>query len=148
MNMWARTESALVVMDYTTLDELKKYREAIRDAGVNVNNCGLLAVVNSKKERVVMSQQSLATFICEKDFNLVGQLKNPEAQKVLRQKYGLLIIVGDKPKRLAKTLKKMNAKISLGLNCTKVEQDVNLKTEGDTPSHLINFAKQTLEKII
>ncbi|MDX2362798.1 MAG: hypothetical protein QNK23_18455 [Crocinitomicaceae bacterium] len=147
-NIWKRSDSALVVVDYTSLDELKKYREAIRNVGINVNNCSLLAVVPTKKERLIMNQQSLAVFISEKDINLLGQLKNPEAQNILKQKFSLLIMIGDKPKRLSKVLMQLNVDTSIGLNCTINEQDVNLKTEVATPSHLINFAKQTLEKII
>ena len=147
-NIWERIDTALIVVQYTTLDELKKYREAIRDGGLNVNNCELMAVVEAKKEREILSHQSIAVFISDKDFNFLGQLKNPPAQKVLGRKYDALFFIGDTPKRLRKLFGKTTRKLSIGVNCTNNEQNVNLETEAKSPQHLINFARQTLEKII
>jgi len=147
-NIWERIDTALVIVNYTALDELKKYREAIRDSGLNVNNCELLAIVEDKKEREILSHQSIATFISDKDLNFLGQLKNASALKIVGRKYDVLFFLGDPPKRLHKVFAKTTRKLSVGVNCTKNEQNVNLETEDNSPSHLINFARQTLQKII
>ena len=147
-NIWERIDTALVIVGYTTLDELKKYREAMRDSGLNVNNCELMAIVEDKKEREILSHQSIATFISDKDLNFLGQLKNASALKILGRKYDTIFFLGDPPKRLRKVFAKTTRKLSVGVNCTNTEQNVNLETEEDSPLHLINFARQTLEKII
>ena len=147
-NIWDRIDTVLIVVQYTTIDELKKYREAIRDGGLNVNNCELMAIVGDKKERETLSHQSIAVFISEKDYNIIGQLKNASAQKVLGRKYDAIFIIGETSKRLRKLFNKTSRKFSVGLNSTNNEQDVNLETEVNSPQHLINFAKETLEKII
>lgn len=147
-NIWERLDSALVVISYQSLDELKRYRDAIRDAGLNVNNCTLLAVVESKKEREVLSHNSLAIFISEKDFNFLGRLKNPEAQKVLARKYDLVILMGDPPKKIRKVAVKTTSMIRVGVNAENKDNHVNLETTEQTPSHTINFVHQMLKKII
>ena len=147
-NIWERIDTALVIVKYTTLDELKKYREAIRDSGLNVNNCELMAIVEDKKEREILSHQSIATFISDKDLDFLGRLKNESALKIMGRKYDVLFFLGDPPKRLHKVFSKTARELSVGVNCTNIEYNVNLETEASFPEHLINFARQTLEKII
>ncbi len=147
-NIWERLDSALVVMHYESLDDLKRYRDAIRDAGLNVNNCTLLAVVESKKEREVLSHNSLAIFISEKDFNFLGRMKNPEAQKVLARKYDLVVLIGDTPKKIRKVAVKTTQMIRVGVNAENKDNHVNLETNEQTASHTINFVHQMLKKII
>ncbi len=147
-NIWQRIETAIVVVPYKSLDQLKKYREAIRDSGLNVNDCELMAIVEDKKEREILCHQSIAVFISEKDLNVLGKLKNDKAQKVLSRKYDAFFFVEDPPKRLEKLFGKTTKKLSVGLNCKEKRQNVNLETQEKSPGHLINFARQTLEKII
>lgn len=147
-SIWKRTNAALVAVNYTSLDDLKKYREAIRDAGLNVNNCELIAVVSNKKEKEALNHSSLAIFIAPQDINFLGRLKNADAQKALGRKYELLLVVGELSKKLSKAIGRVQADFTAGINCTNMSLSVNLETEGNSPQHLINFAKETLEKII
>lgn len=147
-SIWERLDSALVVLNYESLDDLKRYRDAIRDTGLNVNNCTLLAIVDSKKEREVLSHNSLAVFISEKDFNLLGRLKNPQAQKVLTRKYDLVILMGEPPKKVRKAAVKTTNMIRVGVNITNQDNHVNLDTNEQSPSHNISFVHQMLKKII
>lgn len=146
-NLWERIDTALFVVHFTSLDELKSYREAIRLSGLNVNNCELLALVGSKKEREVLSNNSVAIFLSEKDLNFLGSLKNPGAQKILGRKYDALIFIGDYPTRLRKLFSKIRKDLAIGLNCPDDKLSVNLETVDKSPQHLINFAQQTLQKI-
>lgn len=147
-NIWERLQSGIVVVNYESQDELKRYREAIRDAGLNVNNCLLLAVVDSKKEREALSQSSLAVFISEKDFNILGRLKNPQAQTVLGRKYDMVLYVGNVPGRIRRIVAKTARMIRVGVNAGGNDNHVNLETAGTSASHLINFVVETLKKII
>ena len=146
-NLWERIDTALFVVHYTSLDELKKYREAIRVGGLNVNNCELLALVESKKEREILSNNSVAIFLSEKDINFIGSLKNPGAQKILGRKYDALILIDNCSPRLEKLIMKTRVELSIGINCTNDKLSVNLETVDRSPQHLINFAQQTLQKI-
>ncbi|OFZ08446.1 MAG: hypothetical protein A3D92_24140 [Bacteroidetes bacterium RIFCSPHIGHO2_02_FULL_44_7] len=146
-SIWERLESGVVVVPYTSLDDLKSYREAIRDTGLNVNNCLIIAVVKTKKEREVLSQNSVAVFISEKDFNILGRLKNPEALKTLGRKYDLVLFIGDQPKRVRRMVAKTMRLIRVGVNSTDPDNHVNLETTGQSPSHLISFVYEMLKKI-
>lgn len=146
-SMWERVASGVVVVPYESLDDLKRYREAIRETGLNVNNCTILTVVDSKKEREVLSQNSVAVFISEKDFNFLGRLKNPEAAKTLSRKYDLVLFIGDPPKKVRKMVAKTARLIRVGVNSTDPDNHVNLETTGKSASHLISFVYEMLKKI-
>lgn len=146
-SIWERVASGIVVVPYESLDDLKRYREAIRGTGLNVNNCQILAVVESKKEREVLSQNSVAVFISEKDFNLLGRLKNATALKTLGRKYDLVLFIGDPPKRVRKMVVKTARFIRVGVNSTDPENDVNLETTAKSASHLISFVFEMLKKL-
>lgn len=146
-NIWSQLSRGLFVVKYTTIDELKKYREAIKAVNMNIHDCTILAIVETKKEKNVLGEQSNVVFISEQEFNLFGALKNEEAKNALSRPYDVIIFTTDAPKRIAKLLNKTKKKLSVAINCTSLDQNVNLKTEVNTPGHLINFAKQTLEKI-
>lgn len=146
-NMWRRLNHGLFIIEYKSIDDIKKYREAIKSVGINIHECTILAIVESKKEKNMLGEQSNVVFISEQEFNLFGVLKNEEAKKLFAKTFDLQLYTVDVPKKIGKLLNKMNKTISVGVNCTSSEQNVNLKTEVNTPQHLINFAKQTLEKI-
>ena len=146
-NIWGQLSRALFVVKFSSIDELKEYREAIKSVSLNIHDCTILAIVETKKEKQMLGEQSNVVFISEQEFNLFGRLKNEEAKDCLTRAYDLVLFTTDVPKKVAKLLNKTNNKISVGVNCTSSEQNVNLKTEVATPHHLINFAKQTLEKI-
>jgi hypothetical protein len=146
-NIWGQLSRALFVVEFKSIDELKKYREAIKSVNLNIHDCTILAIVESKKEKQMLGEQSNVVFVSEQEFNLFGSLKNEEAKNAFSRAYDLVLYTTDVPKKVAKLLNKTKNKISVGVNCTSSEQNVNLKTEVITPHHLINFAKQTLEKI-
>ena len=60
----------------------------------------------------------------------------------------MVLFTTDVSKRILKLLKKTNKKISVGLNTNFSGHDITLKTETDLPFKLINFTKETLEKIL
>jgi hypothetical protein len=147
-NVWKNTNTALIIVKYESLDELKNYRDAIKDSGLNVNNCELIAIVETKKEREALDHSSLAVFLSPQDINFIGRLKNSEATKALSRKYDLLLVTYEVPKRLAKLFGRTKVGFKAGVNCTKLNYSVNLETDSTSPQHLINFAKETLEKVI
>lgn len=146
-NIWNQLSRALVVVKFNSIDELKKYRDAIKSVNLNIHDCTILAIVETKKEKQMLGEQSNVVFVSEQEFNLFGSLKNDEAKNTFSRAYDIVLYTTDTPKKVAKLLNKTKKKISVGVNCTSSEQNVNLKTEVNTPHHLINFAKQTLEKI-
>lgn len=147
-NIWSKISRVLFIVKYTTVDELKSFRDAIKSAGLNIHDCTVLAIVKTKKEKNVLAEQYNVVFLSEQEFNLFGILKNNQAKNITSKSYDMILYSSDVSRKIFRLLKKTKKKISVGINCKDSEQTVNIKTEGDTPSHLINFTKQTLEKII
>ncbi|MEJ6775959.1 MAG: hypothetical protein QNK85_01375 [Crocinitomicaceae bacterium] len=147
-NIWSKISRVLFIVKYTTVDDLKSFRDAIKSAGLNIHDCTVLAIVKTKKEKNVLTEQYNVVFISEQEFNLFGILKNDQAKNIASRSYDMILYSSDVSRKIFRLLNKTKKKISVGINCKGSEQRVNIKTEGDTPSHLINFTKQTLEKII
>ncbi|MBL4862448.1 MAG: hypothetical protein JKY09_05460 [Crocinitomicaceae bacterium] len=146
-SLWGEIRSLLLVTHFSNVDELKKYREALKEAKLNVHVCGILAVVETKKEKQTMLALKSVVYCSEQEINLFGRLKNEEAMKQLSNRYDALMVVGDYSSRFEKLLKKVRVKVSIGANSSVDFLTLKLKTDSASPSHLINFAKQTLEKI-
>lgn len=147
LNIWTSTRKLLLVKKYTTSDELREYRENLSKHGMNINECKLLAVVDSKKQREALTDLSGVVFCSDQDVNIIGKLKNESAQNLLLEKYDTILVVGDLSKKMLKLVKKISTHFSVGINTNVDFLTINLSSSSATPSHLLNFAKQTLEKI-
>jgi hypothetical protein len=146
-NIWNQIGNALIVINYESLDELKKYREAIKEVGLNVHECYILAVVSNKREKKMLMEQRSVAFIAPGEIHFFRRMKNEQFRELSRRRFDLIVTIGDVSKKIVKLANRLNHKISVEINCTNFTQDVNLTTDATSPSHLINFAKQTLEKI-
>lgn len=144
-SIWQRSTKLLLVFRYTSAGQLNDFREAIKSVGLNVHNCHVLAVVEDKKQ--ALKDLGSVTYLSEKEFNLIGKLKNEKAQKTLNERFDLLVIVGDLPKRIQKLLSKKKEMIGVGINNSIDFLTINLTSEESSPSHIINFVKNTLNKI-
>jgi hypothetical protein len=147
-NIWSKISRVLFIVKYTTADDLKSFRDAVKSAGLNIHDCTVLAIVKTKKEKNVLTEQYNVVFISEQEFNLFGILKNYQAKNITYRSYDMILYSSDVSRKIFRLFRKTKKKISVGINCKSSEQTINLKTEVNTPSHLINFTKQTLEKII
>ncbi|NVK64340.1 MAG: hypothetical protein HWE22_07115 [Flavobacteriales bacterium] len=146
-SIWSSIERLLLVVNFDQLDTMKDWREAIKNTGLNIHHCQILAVVATKKERIALSDINSVAYISEKDFGLFGRLKNEEAQRVLAERFDTLLVVGEVPKKIEKALSKLNVKMDVSLNSEDGIRTINLKTEETAPKYMLNFVKQTLEKI-
>lgn len=145
--IWNKIGNALIVVNYESLDELKKYRDAIKEVGLNVHECYILAVVSSKREKKMLLEQRSVAFIAPSEIHFFRRMKNEQVRELLRRKFDLILTIGDVSRKIVRLAHKLDHKIGVAINCTNFTQDVKLTTDANSPSHLINFAKQTLEKI-
>lgn len=146
-NIWKTSNKILLVLNYSNIEELKRYREGIKDLGLNIHNCSILAIVETKKEKMLLSEASSLTYCSPQEINFLGKMKNDLANKVLGEKYDMIIIIGDLKKKIAKIVKKVSAKYAVGLNSNVEFLTINLSSNSTSPAHLLNFVKQTVEKI-
>ncbi len=145
---WGATRKVLLVVNYTSLDEVHAFRNAIKSVGLNVNDCVLLALVPSKKEQKMLTEIHSVVYASEKEINLLGQWKNESLQKSLNHFYDLVLVIGAQGNKAMKHIKKVKNTISVGVNTNTDFLTVQLHSEDNSPEHLLNFVKRTLEKII
>jgi hypothetical protein len=146
-SIWSSIKRLLVVTDFKEIDNMNQWREAIKFSGLNIHDCKIMGVVESKKERLVLGEMSSVVFISEKDYGFLGRLKNEDAQRALSDRFDTILIVGEIPKKIEKSISKMSVKMDIGLNTDDTAHTINLQTEETAPKYMLNFVKQTLEKI-
>lgn len=148
MSIWSQVRRVLVVIEFNTLDQVKAYREALKETGLNVHECRVLAVVDSKKEKEALSEFTSVVYISPQEYSFLGTLKNDDAAKLFSSKFDTVIQVEKVNKRVRKSLSKMKPMLRVGLNISDDKDfDVMLRSESESPQHLLGFVKQTLEKL-
>jgi len=147
-SIWGNIKRAVFVVHYSSLEDVKKIRQGIKAVGLNINDCEIIAVFKSKKEKESFSNISSVTPVSEKDITLLGKLKNENMLKVGKRHFDALFFVGDFSKRVVKMTSSIKPAIKVGINSEMTNCSVYLNTSRTSATHLINFAKQTLEKTI
>lgn len=147
-SIWSQIKRAAFVIHFKNLDEIKKFREAIKDTGLNINDCEVIAVVESKKEKDVLTEISSVTYINEKDFGFLGKIKNENFKKLVSRSFDGTFFIGDFSKKILKNINLIKTNLKVGINSQIPDCIVYVNTNNDSATHLINFAKQTLEKTI
>ncbi|MCR9173351.1 MAG: hypothetical protein NXI10_12700 [bacterium] len=146
-NYWNTTRKLLLVINFESLENVHEYRDAIKAAGLNINDCMVLAIVGSKKERQMLTEIHSVTYASDKEINILGRWKNEDISKVLNEVFDTMIVFGEHVPKVKKQLKRMRAHIKVGINTSVNFLTIDLKSEQNAPRQLLNFAKTTLEKI-
>lgn len=147
-SIWSQIKRAAFVIHFKNLDDVKKYREAIKDAGLNINDCEVIVIVESKKEKDMLTEINSVTYINEKDFGFLGKIKDENVKKLISRSFDGTFFIGDFSKKILKNINHIKTSLKVGINSQIPDCIVYVKTNDDSATHLINFAKQTLEKTI
>ena len=145
-SIWSQLKRILVVVNFSSVDEVKEFRNAIKSAGLNINDCEIIALVTSKKEKSVLGELSSVTYFTKGDINFLGKVKDAGLKKVLGRSFDALFFVGDFPNKVLKVVKPLKEPFRIGMNSSVKNCTIYINSLTSTPEHLINFAKQTLEK--
>jgi hypothetical protein len=146
-NVWSGIKRLAVVVQFDSIQGITEWRDSLKNLGLNIHDCRIIAIVESKKTRLSLNEVSSVIYLAEGDFNFLGSLKNEDAKRALSDRYDAILIVKDHPNKIAKAVQKVNATIDIGLNSTSDARMINLQTEEFAPKYMLNFVKQTLEKI-
>lgn len=119
----------------------------LKNSGLNINDCSILAIIPTKKERLMMGELSSVSFAALNDFNLFGKLKNPEVAKILSFRYDAVICMNEPHDKIFRLLKSVKKNWLIGINCEREYYDIKLTSQETEPQHLFNFVTVTLEKI-
>lgn len=146
-NVWSSIKRLLIVVNFDEIDAMNEWREAIKMSGLNIHDCKIMGVIETKKERIAMREMNSVVYISDKDFGLLGRLKNEDAQRTLSDRFDAILVVGTIPNKIEKALLKVSASMDIGLNSDHGRRTINLQTEESAPKYMLNFVKQTVEKI-
>jgi hypothetical protein len=146
-SIWDSINRLLVVVKFDQIDTMSQWRDAIKILGLNIHNCKILSIVNSKKERLALAEMTSVVYLSDKDFGFFGGLKNDEAQKTLNDRFDAVLVVGEIPSKIEKLIQKVSTTMDIGLNSNRDDRMINLRTDETAPKYMLNFVKQTLEKI-
>ena len=146
-SIWKSTRNVLLVVNYTSEEELREFREAVKAMGLNIHVCQILAVVPSKKEMVMLREVTSVVYCSDQNINLFGKLKNSNATKLLGDHFDMIAIIGDLNKKMAKVVNRVSHNIVVGVNSNVDYLTINLTSKSTSPRQILNFVKQTLEKI-
>ncbi len=146
-NLWTGIKRLAVVVRFDSIHGMNEWRDSLKNAGLNIHDCRIIAIVESKKVRLTLSELGSVAYVAENDFNLFGRLKNEDAQRALNDRYDAVLVVTDHPKKITKAIQRISASFDIGLNSTSDSRMINLQTEESAPKYMLNFVKQTLEKI-
>lgn len=146
-SVWSSIKRLLVVVKFEEIDTMNQWREAIKFSGLNIHDCKIMGILDTKKERIAMREMNSVVYISDKDFGLLGRLKNEDAQRVLSDRFDTILVLGTIPNKIEKALQKISIHMDISLNSDDGDRTINLRTDESAPKYMLNFVKQTLEKI-
>lgn len=148
-NIWQDCKRLLIVFPYTDEVVYKDYRKALdvllNDS--NVQDLKLVVVLPDTVKKESLQPHKLIHFLSLKDFNFFGKLKDPTFDSVLAQPYDLMLWLQLENKKVLKLMQNVHAAWKIGVNADADLFHVEVDTASDKPAEIVNFAKQTLEKI-
>jgi len=119
----------------------------MKSSGVNINRSNILAIVNSKTEMKRLTEIHSVTYVSNKDISFIGRLKNDRVSKVLSEYYDMLIVIGHTNRKISRLTRKVKRNTAVGVNSNLEFLTINMNSESSSPLQLLNFAKETLQKI-
>ena len=144
---WDTTRKIVLVINYVSLDDVQKHRDAIKSVGLNINDSTVLAIVPSKKEAQVLTEMHSVVYASPQEIGILGKWKNDAVVKTLEAQCDLLVVLGTQSPKIQKQLRRVHASMSVGINTNVDFLTIDLNSEQTAPTQLLNFAKNTLEKI-
>jgi len=148
-NIWLDCRKLLVVFPFKNEANFKEYRTAL-DKLLNESKVNELRIVVSVPDSVKkedLQQHKLIQYISSKDFNFFGKLKELDLETTLVQPYDLLLWLEVENDKLFKLFSRVNAKNKIGVNATSDQFTIQVNCNSENPMEIVNFAKNTLEKI-
>lgn len=148
-NIWLDCRKLLVVFPFKNEANFKEYRTAL-DKLLNESNVNELRIVVSVPDSVKkedLQQHKLIQYISAKDFSFFGKLKELDLETTLVQPYDLLLWLEVENDKLFKLFSRVNAKNKIGVNASADQFTIQVNCNSENPMEIVNFAKNTLEKI-
>lgn len=148
-NIWSSTIRLLVVFTYTDESEFKVYRKALDNLlnDSNVRELKIIVLIPGSVKKETLQQHKLIHYFSPKDVSFMGKLKDESLISTLAQPYDSLLWLNVNDDKLLKVTSKLNCTWKIGVNTTLNNFAIQVFCQSQNPIEIVNFAKNTLEKI-
>jgi len=147
--IWSEIKKLVVVFPYRSEENYKEYRSALDKLlnKSNVKEVKLIVVIPETLNRDALRPHVLIHFLSPKDMNFLGKIKDEYLKTILSQKYEALLWLEVEDKKIAKILSPLRAKWKIGVNTSFDFFSIQVNSNSNNPSEIVNFAQNILEKI-
>lgn len=147
--IWSEIKKLVVVFPYRSEENYKEYRSALDKLlnKSNVKEVKLIVVIPETLNRDTLRPHVLIHFLSPKDMNFLGKIKDKYLQTILSEKYEALLWLEVEDKKIAKILFPLRAKWKIGVNTSFDFFSIQVNSNSNNPSEIVNFAQNILEKI-
>jgi hypothetical protein len=151
-SIWGTIGSLLVTYNYEDEDGLKEFRKGL-DKALNESTVQRVIVIVSIPKGVdkkSLSPHFLIYYNGSGDYGLFGGLKDHQLVQELKQSFDALICFGVMKKNLKTTLRQTEIAKKILVNSELTQDttyDLELNSASDSPSEVIQFVVETLQKI-
>ncbi len=150
-NIWDKSQHIVLLYSFSTIDELLKLNVALKAAFSKDKRKvpQVIVIVNSKRELNHVPTITGFSYIKMSDISMFGRLKTTSLEQVLGIRFDLLVCLFEKPKKISKWMEKQFKGVQkAGVNMLETSGvDINVNTTSKSLKEIINFAKNTLQKI-
>lgn len=148
-SIWLKCKRLIIVFPFRDEENFKNYRIAL-DKLLNESNVQELKIIVTLPESVKkedLKQHKLIHYFSAKEISFFGKIKNPEMNNIIVQPYDIMLCLEDEDRKISKFLSKVHVTWKIGVNVTQDFYTIKVNCKSQIPSEIVNFAKNTLEKI-
>jgi len=147
--IWSEIKKLVVVFPYRSEENYKEYRSALDKLlnDSNVVELKLIVVIPETIKKETLTQHRLIHFLSPKDINFFGKIKDENLTTIITQKYDTLLWLEVEDKKIVKVLSILGDKCKIGVNTSFDFFTIQVNSNSNNPLEIVNFAKNTLEKI-
>lgn len=143
-------EKIIVFYTFKDLREFTSFKSSTESLinGSVLQSALFVIFVEQEAQKEQLPDISRFKYICKKDFNLLGQLKDKELRQVLKSSFDVLLVFDEIENRYIKMINKTIAKQRIVSSRTEsINFDIRLNSNSVKIEQIASFAKETLEKI-
>ena len=148
MNIWNDMKSVLFIAPEEWVTNPLELKMMLDQSFHQVEKRELILITERKIKPGETESIKWITYFSQKDFNIFGKSKNEKVNEIVLKSFDTLIVCGTLNKKMAKTILKSRYQRVIGLNSTNDFIEINLHSKSNEPSEMVNFAKNTLSKIL
>jgi len=143
------TKKLLIVFPYRDENQFKSYRTALDHLlnDSNVRELNIIVVIPDSVKKESLTEHKLIAYLSPKDISLFGKVKDEKFNNIAAQPYDTFLWFEENNSKISKLLAGIHAKWKIGINSSLDNFTIQTNCKSENPGEMVNFAKNTLEKI-